>query len=177
MIVEGTHAFPGSVAVVWGMLQDPDVIARTTPGTRQMRRVSPERYEGKMRLGLGLFTAEFDVAITLADVVAPERYTMMVAGEGRLASLRGSVALRLSPDGASAVLHYTADFQVGGAAAALGQRVLESVGHLMARQGLEALSRELTRRLAAQSPPSGPAEGPSERPLSGPSEGPTPASP
>jgi carbon monoxide dehydrogenase subunit G len=169
VIVEGQHALPGSVAVVWGMLQDPDVIAKTTPGTRDMRLVAPERYQGKMRLGLGPFVAEFDVAITRVDVVAPERYTMLVAGEGRLASLSGSVALLLSPDGPASVLRYTADFQVGGPAAALGHRLLESVGHLMARQGLEALSRELTRRLAAQATPgspSGPAQSPS--PESGP---------
>ena len=142
------------------MLQDPDVIAKTTPGAREMRRVGPERYEGKMRLGLGPFGAEFAVAITRADVVAPERYTMLVAGVGRFASLSGSVALRLAAEGAGAVLHYTADFQVGGAAAALGQRVLESVGQLMARQGLEALSRELTARLATASLPFDSAEGP-----------------
>jgi uncharacterized protein len=164
VIFEGSHAFPGSVEVVWGMLQDPDVIAKTTPGTRDMRRVSPERYEGKMRLGLGPFVAEFDIAITRADVVAPERYTMTFAGAGRLASLAGNVALRLSPDGAATVLHYTADFQVGGPAAALGHRLLESVGQLMARQGLEALSRELTRRLAAQPPPASPPSGPAQAP-------------
>jgi len=140
------------------MLQDPDVIAKTTPGTREMRRVAPERYEGKMRLGLGPFTVEFDVAITLADVVAPERYSLRITGRGRLATLDGHVALRLEPDGArpGTALHYTGDFQVGGRAGALGHRVLEPVGQLMARQGLEALSRELTRRLAALSPPSGP---------------------
>ena len=160
MIFEGTHAFPAAVEVVWGMLQDPDVITKPTPGTGEMRCVAPDRYEGKMRLWLGPFGAEFDVAITRTDVVAPERYTMLVAGTGRLASLRGSVALRLTAEEPGTVLHYTADFQVGGAAAALGQRVLESVGHLMARQGLESLTRELTARLAAQSPPFDSAEGP-----------------
>jgi hypothetical protein len=165
VIVEGQHALPGSVAVVWEMLQDPDVVAKTTPGTRDMRLVAPERYEGKMRLGLGPFVAEFDVAITRVDVVAPERYTMLVAGEGRLASLKGSVALRLSPDGPASVLSYTADFLVGGPAAALGHRLLESVGQLMARQGLEALSRELTRRLAARPP--GPGSAPADPPPSG----------
>jgi hypothetical protein len=173
VIFEGSHAFAGSIEVVWGMLQDPDVIAKTTPGTRDMRRVAAERYEGKMGLGLGPFVAEFDVVITRVDVVAPERYTMNVAGAGRLATLGGSVALRLSPDGAATVLHYTADFQVGGPAAALGHRLLESVGQLMARQGLDALSRELTRRLAAQPPPSGPPSGPAQpEPPAGPPSAP-----
>jgi carbon monoxide dehydrogenase subunit G len=152
VVVEGTHAFAGSVAVVWEMLLDPGVIATATPGTREMRRVTPERYEGQMRLGLGPFTLELDLAIGLSDVVAPERYAMHITGRGRLATLDGHVALRLSPDGAGSgsVLHYTGDFLVGGAAAALGHRVLEPVGQLLARQGLAALSRELERRLGSR---------------------------
>jgi uncharacterized protein len=143
------------------MLQDPDVIAKTTPGAQGMRRTGPERYEGKMLLGLGPFAAEFDLVIALDEVVAPERYRMVIAGRGRLATLDGHIALRLAPDdaGSGAVLHYSGDFQVGGAAAALGHRVLEPVGQLLARQGLEALSRELDRRLAAQAP-SSPSGGP-----------------
>ena len=160
MILEGTHAFRASREAVWEALQDPDVIAKTTPGTRDMRRVAAERYEGKMRLGLGPLVAEFDVVVTLTDVAAPERYTMHVAGGGRLASLRGSVAVQLSPDGAGVVLRYRADFQVGGPAAALGHRLLESVGQLMARQGLEAMNREVERRLASEPPAGGPAASP-----------------
>jgi carbon monoxide dehydrogenase subunit G len=38
--------------------------------------------------------------------------------------------------------------QVGGKVAAVGQRLLDSVSRMMARQGLEALSTELERRLA-----------------------------
>ena len=154
MIVEGTHGFAGSVGVVWEMLLDPAVIATATPGTREMRRVAPERYEGQMRLGLGPFTLEMEIAIGLSDVVAPERYAMHITGAGRLATLDGHVTLRLAPDaaGTGAVLHYSGDFQVGGAAAALGRHVLEPVGQLLARQGLAALSRELDRRLLARAP-------------------------
>ena len=152
MIVEGTHAFAGAVPVVWEMLLDPGVIATATPGTREMRLVAAERYAGRMHLGLGPFTLEMDIAIGLSDVAAPERYTMHISGAGRLATLDGHVALRLSPDaaGTGSVLHYSGDFQVGGAAAALGHHVLEPVGQLLARQGLAALSRELEKRLGAR---------------------------
>jgi len=133
------------------MLLDPEVIATTTPGAREMRRVAPERYVGKMQLGLGPFTAEFDLEVALTDVVAPERYTMTIRGRGRVATLNGHVVLRLAPDeAAAAVLRYEGGFEVGGAAAALGHRVLEPVGQMLARQGLESLSRELERRLGAR---------------------------
>ena len=45
-------------------------------------------------------------------------------------------------------MHYQADLQVGGKIAAVGQRLLDSVSKLLLRQGLEAMTRELERRLA-----------------------------
>ena len=33
MIVEGTHLFPGPREVVWALLLDPEVLAKTMPGT------------------------------------------------------------------------------------------------------------------------------------------------
>ena len=150
MLIEGTHAFPAPRAAVWEMLWDPDVIAKATPGTRGMRRVAeqPPRYAGTMRLGLGfLVAAELELSIQLSDVVPLESYTMLIEGAGRLASLSGSVTMRLADRPGGTLLRYAAEFHVAGTVAALGHRVLESVARIMAKQGLESLSREVDRRL------------------------------
>lgn len=161
MIVEGRHAFPGARDVIWGLLLDPAVIAKTMPGTEAMVRAAPDRYEGKMRVGVGAITAaEFDVAVTLADVVEPERYTMQIDGRGRFGFTRGSAEVRLEADGAGTVMHFKADLQVGGKIAAVGQRLLDSISKLMTKQGLDALAREVEARLAAARPGgAGPAPG------------------
>ena len=167
MIIEGTHAFPASRAAVWDMLLDPDVIAKATPGTRGMRRLAEGSYAGTMHLGVGpLVAAEMDVSITLADVVPLESYAMVIRCTGRLASLEGRATIRLAADAPGTVLHYAAEFQVGGAVVAVGHRLLESLGRIMAKQGLEALSRELERRLGAPAPapPRGPPAPPDAHP-------------
>ncbi len=148
MVVEGSYSFPAKREVVWEMLLDPEVIAKTMPGATGMVRVAHEKYAGKLRLGVGSFTAaEFDLTVVLADVVPPEHYTMLIDGQGRLGFTRGSAVVRLAPDGAGTALHITADLQVGGAVAGVGQRLLEAVGRVFLRQGLEALAQEVTRRL------------------------------
>jgi uncharacterized protein len=148
MIVEGEYTFAGTPDTIWPMLLDPQVIARTMPGTERMVRVGPERYEGTMRVGIGSITAaEFEVAVTLADVVAPERYTMRIDGRGKFGFTRGEARVRLEPSATGTVLHFLADMQVGGKVAAVGQRLLDSIGKLMTRQGLEGLAREVNQRL------------------------------
>ena len=45
-------------------------------------------------------------------------------------------------------MKYRADLQVGGKVAGVGQRLLDSVGKAMARQGLESVNSALNARLA-----------------------------
>lgn len=149
MIVEGTYTFPGPREVVWNLLLDPEVLAMTMPGATSITRVSDTRYEGKMGVGIGPITAaEFDVVITMADKVEPASYSMQIEGRGRFGFTRGSAAVKLTADGASTIMHYQADLMVGGKIAAVGQRLLDSVSRMMLKQGLEAMSAELDRRLA-----------------------------
>jgi hypothetical protein len=148
MIVEGTYAFPGPREVVWTLLLDPEVLAKTMPGATSIVRVSEDRYEGKMGVGIGPITAaEFDVVITMTEKVVPESYRMQIEGRGRFGFTRGHAAVRLTADGNSTIMHYEADMMVGGKIAAVGQRLLDSVSRMMLKQGLEAMSAELGRRL------------------------------
>ena len=148
MIVEGTYTFPGPREVVWTLLLDPEVLAKTMPGATSIARVSEDRYEGKMGVGIGPITAaEFDVVITMTEKVVPESYRMQIEGRGRFGFTRGHAAVRLTADGTSTIMHYEADMMVGGKIAAVGQRLLDSVSRMMLKQGLEAMSAELGRRL------------------------------
>jgi len=155
VIVEGAYRFPAKREVIWELLLDPAVIAKTMPGTTEMVKVTHEKYAGKLRIGIGAITAaEFEVTVVLADVVPPERYTMLIDGQGKFGFTRGSALVELVADGApggeSTQLHFRADMQVGGKIAGAGQRLLDSVGKLLTKQGLDALSREVNARLGSR---------------------------
>jgi len=148
MIVEGNYLLPGSPTAIWDLLMDPAVLAKAMPGTRTLERVAPDRYEGVMRVGLGPITAaEFELSIVLSDIQRPQHYAMQIDSKGKFGFTRGVARVELDPEANSTVMRYSADLQVGGKIAALGQRLLESVSKLMLRQGLEALNQELQTRL------------------------------
>lgn len=155
MIVEGRYTFPATRDVIFEMLLDPAVIAKTMPGATEMVKVTHEKYAGKLRIGIGAITAaEFEVSVTLADVLRPEHYTMLIDGQGKFGFTRGTALIELAPDGASGgtEMHFRADMQVGGKIAGVGQRLLDSVGKLLTRQGLDALAREVGARLGGTAP-------------------------
>ena len=151
MILTGTFTFDGPRAKVWEILQDPAVLAKALPGTRTLTQVAENRYEGVMKVSVGpMSAAEFAVNVELKDKVAPERFTMHIDGRGGLGFTKGTATIALQEQaGPVTVMTYSSDVQVGGKIAAVGQRLLESVGKMMTKQALESLNKELQARLGS----------------------------
>lgn len=152
MNLSGTFAFQGPRAAVWDLLQDPEVLARTLPGTERLDLTAEDRYEGTMKVSVGPVTAaRFAVTVTLRDKAAPARFAVQIDGRGSVGFTRGTAVVELleQPDGGT-LMQYRSDVQVGGRIAAVGQRLLDSVARMMMRQALDALDRELRARLRAE---------------------------
>jgi len=154
MNLDGTFTFKGPRVTVWELLQDPEVLAKALPGTERLVLTSPDHFQGVMKVSVGPVTAaKFDVTVVLLDKVVPEHFTMQIDGKGSVGYTKGTASITLAeaPD-ATTAMQYTSNVQVGGKIAAVGQRLLESVGKMMMRQALEALERELEKRLKGSEP-------------------------
>ena len=162
MIVDGEHTFSAPRAVVWELLQDPEVMAKAMPGARRLVRTEEGTYEGVLRIGVGPVTAaEWSLTVALRDLVPPERYTMQIDSKGALGFTRGTALVELLEEGEGATrMRYHADLQVGGKVAGVGQRLLDQVAKLLTRQGLDALTREMDARLAGGAAPAAPEPAP-----------------
>jgi len=149
MILTGTFTFNGPRTAVWDLLQDPAVLAKALPGTKTLTKTAEDRYQGVMKVSVGPMTAaEFAVNVELKDKVSPEKFTMHIDGKGAVGFTRGTATIALQEEsGPVTVMHYSSDVQVGGKIAAVGQRLLESVGKMMTKQALESLNKELQARL------------------------------
>jgi carbon monoxide dehydrogenase subunit G len=149
MILSGMFTFDGPRERVWEILQDPNVLAKALPGTKTLTKVGEDRYQGVMKVNVGpMSAAEFAINVELQDKVAPERFEMRIDGKGAVGFTKGTARIALEEQaGPVTVMSYSSDVQIGGKIAAVGQRLLESVGKMMTRQALEALNRELKLRL------------------------------
>jgi uncharacterized protein len=156
MILSGTYTFDGPRARVWEILQDPAVLAKALPGTKTLTQVGEDRYQGVMKVSVGpVNAAEFAMNVELRDKVAPEKFALSIDGKGGVGFTKGTATIQLDEQpGPVTVMTYTSDVQVGGRIAAVGQRLLESVGKMMTRQALEALNSELKLRLRTHEPQS-----------------------
>jgi len=149
MLIESEFSFDIPPEVVYDGLLDPEILASALPGTDRLELTGEDRYEGEMEASVGPVTAaRFSVVVELKEMVRPESFDMHVDGKGKAGFVNGIAKVAFEEMDGGTLMKYRADLQVGGRVASVGQRLLESVGKMMAKQGLEAVDRSLTERLA-----------------------------
>lgn len=149
MLIESEFTFDAPREAVFDGLMDPGILAGALPGTDRLELTGDDRYEGEMEASVGPVTAaRFSVVVELKDKVRPESFAMHVDGKGKAGFVSGIAHVELEDVGGGTLMKYRADLQVGGRVASVGQRLLDSVGKAMSKQGLEAVSRSLAERLA-----------------------------
>ncbi len=153
MKLEGDYLFNGPREEVWAMVRDPEVLASCLPGTQSLKQISPNEYEGGIYVRIGPVSGSFAGRLTVSNEVPPESCTLTVEGKGAAGFAKGvgNVFLEAqAPD--KTLLKYTGEFNIGGKLAAIGQRLIESVGKSMINKGFETLDKTLQARMAGKTP-------------------------
>ena len=152
MKLEGEFTFNGSRQEVWDLLQDPDILANSLPGAKDMQKIGDDEYQGEMIVKVGPLNGAFTANIILRDKVQPQSYTMVVESKGNVGFANGTAKIELAEkEEKSTLMKYTAELQVGGRLASVGQRMLDTVGRSLTRQGLEAMNNALKARMNSDS--------------------------
>jgi uncharacterized protein len=148
--IQGDHRFAAPRQEVWKALLDPDVLARTVPGSQGLRSCGDHQFEGELKMKIGPVQGVFQGKVTLEDLDPPNGYTLHLDGRGAPGFVNGTGAIRLEDDPAGGtLLRYDVDAQVGGRIAGVGQRLLDSSAKVITRQALEALDVQIQARSKA----------------------------
>ncbi len=132
---------------VWGLLWDIERLARCLPGCKAINELEPRRkYDAVVEERVGPFRAQFGLELSVTNV-EPERLVQVhVQGKDKklAASMRGDLEARLQEAGdAGTALDITADIQVTGKIAGLGQVVIKRKSREVIGRFAQAITAEL----------------------------------
>ncbi len=158
MRIAGNYTFEATREEVWSALNDPGVLARTIPGCQRLDQVGPAEYETTLKVGLQAVRGVYTGRVKIDNQVAPESYDIHVDGKGSNGFLKGNGSIKLREDGASTILDYFGEAQVGGTIASVGQRLIDGAAKTLISQSLKALAQQIADRqspapAAAPEPP------------------------
>ena len=149
MEMQGSRRLAVTQQQAWDALNDPEVLKLCIPGCDKVEPTGDNQYAISMAVKVGPVAARFNGKIALADVLPPNSYTLQFEGQGGAAGFgKGSARVLLSPpaEGAGCELNYTAQAQVGGKIAQVGQRLVDGVARSMAEEFFQRFDDEMQRR-------------------------------
>lgn len=143
MKLEGSHDIPAPRERVWSAFLDPEILRQAIPGCEKLDAIGEGEYKATMKIGVAAVKGTFEGKVRLFDLNEPESYKMAVEGSGGPGFIRGETRIALSDHDGGTRVSYTADVQVGGLIAGVGQRMLGGVSKMMADQFFNRMSQLL----------------------------------
>jgi hypothetical protein len=147
MKLEGSYTFEAPRDIVWQALLDPEVLARVMPGCERLEQIGPNEYKGSLKIRVGPVQGQFEGLVNLFDINPPNSYRMQVDGKGAPGFVKGAGEVSLEDQGATTLMYYAGEAQVGGRIASVGQRLLDSSAKAITRQSLDALHDQIKVRV------------------------------
>ena len=143
MTLDGEHRFSASQAHVWERLNDPEVLARATPGLKELQPLQADIYKAVFEIKMGPINSTFDGTLQVVDRVAPERFGLLIKIGGKVGSVDAEATIALRPEEGATVVAFTGTARLTGLLMRMGQRVLGGVGRMFTRQFFQAVEQEL----------------------------------
>ena len=147
MDMQGSRTLSVTQQQAWEALNDPEVLKLCIPGCDNIEATGDNAYELTNAIKVGPVAAKFKGKLNLADVNAPDSYTIHFEGNGGAAGFgKGNAQVTLVPHDEGCELGYTVHASVGGKIAQVGQRLIDGVAKSMAESFFKRFDEEMTRR-------------------------------
>lgn len=140
MKLEGSYDVPAPRQKVWDAFLDPKQLRKAIPGCEKLEALGADEYKATLKVGVGSVKGTFEGKVRLSDKKPPESYRMAVEGSGGPGFIRGETLISLTEEGGATRVSYSADVQVGGLIASVGQRMLGGVSKMMADKFFTAMA-------------------------------------
>jgi len=153
MRFEGRHELRAPRESVYRALTDPATLQACIPGCESLEKTGENTYAARLSANVGPVSGTFSSNVRLEETQPPARYRIVFDGVGQSGFMRGTSDFQMEEQAGLTVLHYTADFHVGGVLAAVGQRMLQGAARMMASKFFTAIEAAAQAANPASSPP------------------------
>src|SRR5712692_4159697 len=120
MKLEGSYDVKAPRQKVWGAFLDPETLRKAIPGCEKLELIGNDEYKATLKIGLA------------------------AEGSGGPGFVRADTLITLTDADDGTRVSYSADVQIGGLIAGVGQRMLGGVSKMMADQFFNKMTELLT---------------------------------
>src|SRR5438105_12428761 len=134
MKLEGSYEMKAPHEKVWNAFLDPATLQKAIPGCEKLELIGADEFKATLKIGVAAVKGTFEGKVRLADKKPPESYRLVAEGSGGPGFVKADTLITLTEIDGGTRVSYSADVQVGGLIAGVGQRMLGGVSKMMADQ-------------------------------------------
>jgi uncharacterized protein len=144
MHFEGSVPIQASRDKVWAFVTDPNQVGQCGPGVEKIEVVDDTHFKATAKVGIGFISARFNVDMTFAELVAPDKAVIKAHGQAPGSAVDADAQMSLS-DGADGgtVMDWSADVNIAGTLASVGARLIEGTANKMIGQTFDCMKQKL----------------------------------
>ena len=142
MQIQGSHLIKAPRARVWELLNDPEVLARCTPGITELRPDGDDRFTATFSVALGPVKGNFQAQIAVTDKTPNEAMSLSLSARSPVGGVgaRGRIVLA-DQDGQTRV-DWSGEPQLMGMLATVGGRFAQTAAKANAEAFFSKLEQE-----------------------------------
>jgi uncharacterized protein len=143
VIVSGTKELAAPRDTVWGVISEPEQMAKLMPGVESFKLQDEAHWTAKVSVPLGLGSLKLTINFQKLEERPPEFASMRAKGTGVGALMDMTTSFTLSEAGGGTSMAWEADVKIAGSVGAMGQRVLQPIVNQQVSQVLAALENQV----------------------------------
>lgn len=144
MKLEGSYDVSAPRQKVWDAFLDPRQLKKAIPGCEKLEALGDDEFKATLKIGVAAVKGTFEGKVRLSDKKKPDSYRLAAEGSGGPGFMKADTVITLTDIEGGTRVSYSADVQVGGLIAGVGQRMLGGVSKMMADQFFNKMSQLLT---------------------------------
>ncbi len=146
MNLEGDYRINTTPDKLWDIFMDPNVLARITPGIKQLEKNGDNKYTAVSEIKIGPVKGIFKGELEIIDQDPPSKFTLKIKQRSKIGNVNASGIIYLG--NASDLndvtdLHFEGEVKTTGLLARTGQRVMGTVAKTLIDEFFNSLSKEI----------------------------------
>lgn len=149
MQIEYSYTFDLPRSTVWEFIQDEEVLRKSLPGCKTFKEGENGIYQAEMGLSIGPVKGLFTSEVKQVNQQPPTFYRLLVKGKGKPGEIDAIANMKLEEIDEGTTITCSAEVQVTGILASIGQRVMGGVAKVILGQFFKAAEIEMRNQLKA----------------------------
>ncbi|CEH30903.1 CoxG family protein [Aneurinibacillus migulanus] len=146
--IEYEYTFAMPREVVWNVIQDEDALRASLPGCKAFEHGEDDVYHAEMGVSIGPVKGIFTGEVQQINQEEPSYYRLLVRGKGKPGEIDAVADMKLDEAEQGTKLTCSADVQVTGVLASVGQRIMNGAAKVVLGQFFKAMDKEMKQRQA-----------------------------